>query len=320
MKKLLAAIALVAVAAGGVYVGANKDTILPPQVAGLVSGGGKPAPANTAAVATADSPGATAMQPAAQPAGQVVAPAEPREPYVAPVRDDFAFRRMELDTTKEKPEACLVFTKKLQADGSVRYEDYLSWDPAAQTALRVTDDRLCVAGLAFGQRYALTMKSGLPSAEGAKLAADETIPVEMRDKPSTVSFGAGFILPRESADGVPITTVNVDSLDIRVTRVGDRLLSQLRDSIVDERQFWEYDASSYADSQGAQVWSGSMTVANVKNEAVTTAFAIGDALPAMKPGVYLITARNAQKESLARTSTPMSPIWRASGSSTPTSR
>ena len=59
---------------------------------------------------------------------------------VPPVADtdlpDFAFRRLETETGQETPEACLVFTRNLVADGSVRYEDYLRFEPQADMALR----------------------------------------------------------------------------------------------------------------------------------------------------------------------------------------
>lgn len=39
---------------------------------------------------------------------------------------DFAFRRLEIDTTKPQAEACLVFTRSLDASGRTHYEDYFS--------------------------------------------------------------------------------------------------------------------------------------------------------------------------------------------------
>src|SRR6185436_2621590 len=139
--------------------------------------------------------------------GAVTATPEPPAPY-------FAFRRLEIETTGSEPEACLIFTRKLDSSGTVKYEDYLKLDPETKIAVRATEQRLCIAGLTFGQDYKLEIKEGLPAAGGTeKIAKSETIPVELRDKPSLVRFGNGFVLPRENADGVPITTVNVGKLD-----------------------------------------------------------------------------------------------------------
>src|SRR4051812_8299021 len=125
---------------------------------------------------------------------------------VAPASNDFAFRRLEIDTSKPQAEACLVFTRPLEASGRTHYEDYLAIDPATKVAVRVVDPRLCLAGLAFDKTYNVTLRSGLPDAGSARLAGDETLPVELRDKPALVRFAGGIILPRENAAGVPVTT------------------------------------------------------------------------------------------------------------------
>ena len=36
----------------------------------------------------------------------------------------------------------------------------------------------------FDKTYTVTLKAGLPAASGDKLPEDETVPVELRDKPS----------------------------------------------------------------------------------------------------------------------------------------
>ena len=48
---------------------------------------------------------------------------------------DFAFRRLEIDVSKPQAEACLVFTRTLDASGRTHYEDYLSIDPAIRIAV-----------------------------------------------------------------------------------------------------------------------------------------------------------------------------------------
>src|SRR6476646_6864049 len=52
--------------------------------------------------------------------GAVTTTPEPPAPF-------FAFRRLEIETTGSEPEACLVFTRKLDSTGAVKYEDYLKF-------------------------------------------------------------------------------------------------------------------------------------------------------------------------------------------------
>ena len=150
--------------------------------------------------------------------------------------------------------------------------------PQTRIVVRPVDQRLCISGLSFNQTYTVTLKAGLPSAAGAKLAEAETVPVELRDKPALVRFSGGIILPRDNAEGVPVTTVNIDKLKIKVIRVGDRLLSQIESGVVDETTLYSYDQTQLENSQGAVVWSGTMDVANVKNDSVVTLIPIHDIL------------------------------------------
>ncbi|HJW41428.1 MAG TPA: MG2 domain-containing protein, partial [Rhizomicrobium sp.] len=208
----------------------------------------------------------------------------------------FAFRRLEVDTTKPQAEACLVFTRSLDASGKTHYEDYFSIDPATKVASHVVDDRLCIAGLDFNTTYQVTLKSGLPAATGEKLTEDETVPVELRDKPSLVRFSGGIVLPRQNSEGVPVTTVNISKLRLKIIRVGDRLLSQIESGTVDETTLYSWKDSDLESSQGALVWQGTMDVANVKNDSVVTLIPIHDILKGKPPGAYVLIAMDGAQD------------------------
>lgn len=221
----------------------------------------------------------------------------------------FAFRRLEVQTSGEEPEACLVFTRKLDNSGTTKYEDYLRFDPEVTFAIRVSQDRLCIQGLAFGQTYQLELKEGLPAVGMEKLTKSESFPVELRDKPSLVRFGNGLVLPRDTADGVPITTVNVAKLDVKVIRVGDRLLSQLQTGVVDQREFYEYDRDAIENQQGQLVWEGQLSVPNNRrNDEAMTLFPLRTALKQTLPGAYLVVAADAA----AKTTTDENETWKPS--------
>jgi uncharacterized protein YfaS (alpha-2-macroglobulin family) len=209
---------------------------------------------------------------------------------------DFAFRRLEVDVSKPQAEACLVFTRTLDASGKTHYEDYISVDPAIRIAARVVDTRLCLSGLTFDKTYNVTLKTGLPAATGEKLVAEEVVPVELRDKPSLVRFNGGIILPRDNAAGVPVTTVNIDKLNVKIIRVGDRLLSQIETGTVDQTQLYGWDQKQLENNQGTVVWQGAMAVDNIKNDSVVTLIPIHDLLKGRKPGAYVLVATDAAKK------------------------
>ena len=217
-------------------------------------------------------------------------------PEAAIAAGPFAFHRVDVDTTKAEPQACLVFTRALDATGHTHYEDYFSIDPKTRVAARVVDERLCLSGLDFSQTYNVTLKAGLPAASGDKLLEDETIPVELRDKPSIVQFNGGIILPRRNIAGVPITTVNVSKIKLKLIRVGDRLLSQIHSGTVDDTTLYSWSANDIQNNQGSLIWQGTVDIANVKNDTVVTLIPIDQVLKKRKPGAYVLIAWDAAKK------------------------
>ena len=84
--------------------------------------------------------------------------------------------------------------------------------------------------------------------------------------------------------------MNVETLKVRVLRVGDRLLSQLYRGLIDSNELYRYDVSEVENELGALVWEGEMDVVGAKNATITTLFPIRKAIGGKKPGAYLVLA------------------------------
>ncbi|MFI4998360.1 MAG: alpha-2-macroglobulin [Reyranellales bacterium] len=244
-----------------------------------------PAPATTASPA----PGSTAPTPIAQPAA---APTEA-----------LAYRRIGIDSTRPEAEACLYFNKPLVVDPSVKYGDYVRIAPDVKSALRVVDDRLCIGGLTYGQDYSVTLMTGFPGKDGTKLGAQQKVDVALGARPAAVSLpGKGFILPRGSAVGLPVTTVNVAKVGIAVYRVNERGLDRFASDRYDATfpgtepltDTWSLRAWLNG-SNGTLQWRGTMEVRNVLNQPAVTAFPIRETVKDWKPGAYFVVMWNAAR-------------------------
>jgi alpha-2-macroglobulin len=252
-------------------------------------------------------PAAAPLPPSTSPTlaapGVVTAAATAATHAPAVLPPELRFERLDIETGKETAEACLVFSQPLVTDDTLHYEDYLALTPAAQPALRRDGQRLCLAGLAFGTEYQALLRQGFPAADGAKLAADTKLAVTLRDRPPVLAFRDGLILPRENAAGVPVVTVNVERVLLKVIRVPDRMAGQLRANELAERQAYPWSINQLEQQRGAVVWKGEMTTAGHRNETVTTLFSLRDALPERKPGVYALIAEDAADRKHAATAT-----------------
>ena len=105
-----------------------------------------------------------------------------------------------------------------------------------------------------------------------------------------------MILPRDDADGVGIETVNVSKLYVEVWRVVDRNLVRKNVSAPDATGEGQYPGDSGDDSpddEGQMVWKGYVPVKGDAGAHTTTVFPLGAVLKEMKPGGYVIKAKDA---------------------------
>ncbi|MCI5044692.1 MAG: hypothetical protein MRY72_08345, partial [Aquisalinus sp.] len=175
-----------------------------------------------------------------------------------PVPAEFGFARLTLDTSDDTPKACFSFTRDLSTD--TNYADFVELEPDAQVVASITGDTACLAGLDFNKDYQVSLRPGLPSAEGEELGRREVVTVSFGDKPAYVGFaGNGVILPRLEADGLGLETVNVDRLKISIHRVGERALAYKSimegDTIAEDRYGYPWDQEDGQDV-GVKLWEG----------------------------------------------------------------
>ncbi len=210
--------------------------------------------------------------------------------------DGFAIWKTRLDTSSADPLACIQMTREL--DPSKSYADFVlvSPDLGHAPATIVKGDSLCVGGVGFTDRQ-ITLLKGLPAKDGETLDANAEAAFTNGDKPPYVGFaGQGVILPREDSDGVGIDTVNVSKLYVEVWRIVDRNLVRKSISAPDptpEGQYADDYGDDSPDDEGSVVWKGYVQVKGDPGAHATTVFPLGAVLKEMKPGGYVIKARDA---------------------------
>jgi uncharacterized protein YfaS (alpha-2-macroglobulin family) len=217
----------------------------------------------------------------------------------APKPSGFAFWRSRIDTSNPDPVACAELTRPL--DATRTYADYVLVSPdlghtPAVSVNPKNPEELCVAGMGLAD-HRVTLLKGLPAKGGETLAANADVDFVFSEKPPYVGFaGQGVILPREESDGVAIETLNVTKLAIEVWRVPDRNLVRKSISAPDPTGEGDY-AGDYGDDspndEGNIVWKGDVAVSGPVGQRATTVFPLGAVLKQMKPGGYVIKARDA---------------------------
>lgn len=199
-----------------------------------------------------------------------------------------------IDNDSANPRACVQFSENLVKSGT-DYASYVTLDGAAPKALEAKDAQICVEGLVHGQRYKIALREGLPSSVDETLQAQLDLDVYVKDRGPSVRFtGDSFVLPSTARRGIPIVSINSDSADLKLYRIGDRNITSLLQNSQFLTQLDGYNSSQIENTQGELVWQGSIDITAELNKEVVTSFPVDEALPQRKPGVYVLTAISKQ--------------------------
>ncbi|MHA1523481.1 MAG: alpha-2-macroglobulin family protein, partial [Alphaproteobacteria bacterium] len=196
-----------------------------------------------------------------------------------------------VDADAAAPRLCVQFSEKFKNRGA-GIENFVLLNGARPPAVTVEAQQICVDGLSHGQRYRLTLRSGLPSDVGETIETPIELTTYVRDRSPAVRFtGNNYVLPRVGAKGIPVVTINTDLVQIDISRIGDRGLAGARRDGRFLQNLTGYQAEQIAEQSGVSVWNGEMPVAPKLNREVVTAFPIDEVLKSPEPGIYVMIAR-----------------------------
>ena len=206
------------------------------------------------------------------------------------MRAEHGFRLLDftVDSDSISPRACFQFSEELPGRRT-DFSPFVSVTGMDRPAITAGEKQLCVEGLKHGERYAMTLRAGLPSVVKETLAKSAEFTIFIRDRKPFVRFsGKAYVLPRTGQRGIPVLSVNTKAVALSLYRIGDRnLIDALGYDF--QRNLSHYQAERLANERGAKIWSGELSVEPKLNTEVTTAFPLDEAVKDLGPGVYAIT-------------------------------
>ncbi|MEM0908396.1 MAG: MG2 domain-containing protein, partial [Pseudomonadota bacterium] len=211
---------------------------------------------------------------------------------LARLRAQHGFRVLDYTVNADvvRPRLCVQFSEPLRGDGT-GLQRFVTLDGEADPPLSVDGKQLCVEGLTHGERYVVVVREGLPATTGETLTTAATFRAYVRDRAPLARFDSNdYVLPR-TAQGVPVTTINTDMLDLALYAINDRNLANVVRRGDLKRQLYPYELREIADERGAKVWTGTMAVASERNQSVRTLVPVESLMGTPRPGVYVLTAR-----------------------------
>src|SRR5712671_551739 len=203
----------------------------------------------------------------------------------------FRVTKVEVQAEAEWGRTCLRFNEPIGTKGDVSYGSFVRSEPKLDGIVTGRGDTLCLDGMKHGGVYNVEILAGLPAATGERTRETFTTRVVIPDRKPSIRFsGAGYVLPKEGTSGLPLTTVNVDKVKLRLLRVNERNLVPSIDAERLTMSFSPYDVDEVVNRAGSLVWEGEMAIAGERNRPVATAIPLKDILHEKGAGIYLVVA------------------------------
>lgn len=199
----------------------------------------------------------------------------------------------QVETETVTPRFCATMSRQLSA--GVDYADFVRL-PAQNMTVETQGSSLCVTGLTFGQDLEITLRAGLPSSDGEKLAKDVTLRSYVGDRKPAVRFaGRGYILPSGGDQRLSVLTINADKVDLSLRRISDRNLLRVMSEGMFATPLNSWQVDYFSEQMSNDVWTGTVETAKPgedggRNTEVTTALPISRDVPNLEPGIYILDA------------------------------
>ncbi|AXI44830.1 PAN domain-containing protein [Sulfitobacter sp. SK012] len=207
----------------------------------------------------------------------------------AVAKHGFRITEHRIDNNSSNPRICAEFSENLVQVG-LDYAPFVQL-PDAGLVVQAEGRQICIDGVDHGTRYNVTFRKGLPASSGEALHKDIALKLYVQDRTPSVRFsGRAFVLPRSATAGLPVETVNADTVELKLRRVSDRnLVRTIKDSYFG-KPLNTYEDEYFAESLAEEIWTGTGTVQNTLNADMTTRLPLGDALADQPPGIYALSA------------------------------
>ena len=202
----------------------------------------------------------------------------------------FRITDSQVENDSAAPRTCVEFSEDLVRSG-INYGDYVKL-PDPGLVASAEGQQLCVDGLQHGNRYTFTLRRGLPANSGEALPKDVELTHYIGDRSPSVRFpGRAYVLAKSDQAALPIESVNLTEIDLRLRRISDRnLLRSIQDGYFG-RPLSQWQNEHFASDIAEEVWTGSAVLQNELNQDMTTRLPLVEAIADQPVGIYALSAR-----------------------------
>ena len=187
-------------------------------------------------------------------------------------------------------ELCARLSNYSYSSDTQKAKTYISIEPKEYFKLSINYNGICLSSLKPRTNYTIDIKQDIPL-QDFKLTKDYSLSKKTTDYKSSYSFkDDGYILPSKGDITIPIESMNVKELEVRLYRINNRNLMDKINKFGLKRAIYSYDLKNVPTRDGYLVWSKKIDIDSKSNISTVTALPIGENLKNRDSGVYILHA------------------------------
>ncbi|MGH7120773.1 MAG: alpha-2-macroglobulin family protein [Acetobacteraceae bacterium] len=200
----------------------------------------------------------------------------PKEPKLAErlkaVKREYGLlvRRVHTDADAFPTRACIAFTGPAGGSRDFQPGDWVTVSPRpADLAVTLESGQICLSGLPAGKTTKVALRAGMPAADGTVLQKSEVVPVALPDRSPQLAFNSEhYLLPREQAPELVLSSVNLSAVNVQLVRVSERNVLDFLSNHPPGSRIDYYDARDITRNAGQLVWHGKIGIPGYRKNAL----------------------------------------------------
>lgn len=186
---------------------------------------------------------------------------------------------------EETPEGAILRLNFSQPLNIAQPENYLEISPKVDGFIQANGSQISASGFQAGIEYSVKIKPGITSTLGEKTDLSKEIGFFVKDLKPRISFPNNtYVYPKQEKIRLPIRTINIDKVQATLYRIPDRGIINYMHSLMDR---------AYNLNSAEKVFSTTLDFDGKAkpNQTITKNLEATKILPELKPGVYVLEAR-----------------------------
>ncbi len=191
---------------------------------------------------------------------------------------------------------CMVLDRYIYDVNSEKLKNYIKVTPKTSYGILFNYDAICINNLKPQTTYSIYIDK---SATIGNLTLDKSYTFTKKTtnyEPSIEFSENGYILPSQSDISIPLDSINVKRVKLKLYRINRNNLINMINSTSLKDSLYNYDLDEIENEKGYLLWEKYLNIDNKLNKKVTTAIPVGKTIKKRKSGVYILAASIVNKD------------------------